>query len=339
MPNSKLDILAEIRKNRSNCVELLQKFQKANINCEDVANAKSKSGWLPLHFVMVFCKGPGILELVKFLCRRHPRCVQSKTDRDTLPINLMPPTTNPQPVIDAMQRDQMDARLYLMKKYPEAIRMKDKDGETPLVRAVIGRCNILADAMIARFPELARETNKKGRLPLHYAMETANAGAVNILYKAHPEGIDVADHMGVTPYYIFFNLHDKDPVIAALVDLMCKVFEIEDATRPFTEETTSTIYKQALPQYAIDSNLSVWTEKVVWRLINNWTEANTTPPPEVPETPRENSNRRFMFAKSDEIRDSVADLRKPRTPRSFQRHTKKGQFEALRASFETAAKG
>jgi len=338
---SKLDILEEIRKNRSNCPAVLKKLQAAHVTGDDVSNAKNKSGWLPIHFVMVFCKGPGILELVKFLWRMHPLCVQQKTDRDTLPINLMPPTTNPQPVIDSMQRDQLDARLWLMKKYPQAIRMEDRDGETPLVRAVIGRCNILVAAMIERFPELAKEQNNKGRLPLHYAIEKGNPGAVSILYGAYPEGIDEADHMGVTPYYIFANLPNKDPVIAALVDLMCEVFEIDEAKWPSEDDSAEVIYKQMLSQYAIDSNLSVWTEKVIWRLIKNWRESNLVILPETLETPKENQRSNFVATpRSGETRGSGSDLKKPRTPRettSFQKYTKKGQFEALRASFEAGA--
>src|SRR5210317_549159 len=98
MPSS-LDILDEIRKHRGNCPLILKTLQAAHVSRDDIANSRNKSGWLPIHFVMVFCKGPGILELVKYLWRLHPQCIQSKTDRDTLPINLMPPTTNPQPVI------------------------------------------------------------------------------------------------------------------------------------------------------------------------------------------------------------------------------------------------
>ncbi|CAJ1958972.1 unnamed protein product [Cylindrotheca closterium] len=339
---NKLDILEEIRKHRNNCVDLLQKLQKAHVNGDDVANAKNKSGWLPLHFVMVFCKGPGVLELVKFLWRMHPLCLQAKTDRDTLAVNLMPPTTNPQPVIDAMQRDQLEARVWLMKKYPQSIRMEDKDGETPLVRAIIGRCNILVAAMIQRFPELTQETNNRGRLPLHYAMESANAGAVSMLYGAYPDGIEEADNMGITPYYMFAKLPNKDPLIAALVDLMCEVFELDEATQPSKDDSTEVIYKQMLPQYAIDSNLSVWTEKVIWRLIKNWRETIQMPIPEIPDTPKENQHSTFATSGAlNAAKDSsVGDVGKPRTtrdPTSFQKYTKKGQFEALRASFEAAS--
>ena len=167
----KIDIIDEIRKNRGTCRELVKRFESENINCEDVANSKTSSGFSPIHYVMVFCKGEGILDLVQFLVRRHPKCVRSKNSNGALPINLMPASTNPQQVIDEMQRDQLQARLYLIKKFPDGIKMEDNDGESPLVRAIIGKCNILVEAIAERFPELVREANGKGRLPLHYDLD------------------------------------------------------------------------------------------------------------------------------------------------------------------------
>ena len=95
-----------------------------------------------------------------------------------------------------------------------------------------------------------------------------------------------------------------------------------------------------LSQYAIDSNLSVWTEKVIWRLIQNWKESSQIVVPEIPETPKENQRSNFVSTPRNGGGTPASDLKKPKTPRdttSFQKYTKKGQFEALRASFETGA--
>jgi hypothetical protein len=341
-----IQILDEIRKNRSNCFDIVKTFEKANVNCEDVAKAKSNSGKVPLHYVMMFCKGEGILELVQFLVRRHPQCVQAKTDRDTLPINLMPPTTNPQLVIDAMQRDQLQARLYLMKKYPEGVKMEDEDGETPLVRAIIGRCNIIVQAILEKFPELAKEPNTRGKIPLHYAMETGNADAVKILYSIYPEGIAVKDQSGTTPAQILSAIHDKDKMIAALVDVLCDVFEIACACDT-TEECTCKFSNQMMPQFLNESNLPMWSRDVVWCLIRNGNDTQKLSPTPSPPKPKNGSkpDEEKKLDLAEERQDNVASRRQPRgslvEPRKsdsnvFQKYTKKGQFQALRQSFETS---
>lgn len=341
---TQIQILDEIRKNRSNCLELVKRFEKANINCEDVAKAKSKSGWLPLHYVMIFCKGEGILELVQFLVRRHPKCVQATTDRDTLPINLMPPTTNPQPVIDSMQRDQLQARIYIMKKYPEGVKMEDKDGETPIVRAVISRCNILVQAMLEKFPELAKEPNSIGKLPLHYAMETSNADAVKLLYSVYPDGIAVKDQTGITPAQLLSKIPDKDKVIAALVDVLCDVFEISCGCGG---ECTCKFSNQMMPQFLNESNLPMWSRDVVWCLIRNGNDVQHQSPLSSPERPQpgSKSSEEKKLDLAEERQDNGPTIRKPRGSREprksdsydFQKFTKRGQFQALRESFETSS--
>eukprot|EP00980_Cylindrotheca_fusiformis_P012113 scaffold2927_cov143-Cylindrotheca_fusiformis.AAC.3 len=356
---TKIKILEEIRKNRSHCLDLVKKFEQANVNCEDVANAKSQSGWLPLHYVMIFCKGEGILELVQFLVRRHPKCVQAKTDRNELPINLMPPTTNPQPIIDAMQRDQLQARLYLMNKYPEGVTLEDKDGETPIVRAVISRCNIILKAILDKFPHLAKQPNSIGKLPLHYAMETANADAVKLLYSVYPDGIEVKDQAGTTPAQILSKIPDKDKVIAALVDVLCDVFEISCACGG--GECTCKFSNQMMPQFLNENNLPMWSLDVVWCLIRNGNDSQNYPPsspearlkgnkverddkPSIVNVNKDTtpSLRRQPRRKSGELRKPDKQPRKSAELRKsdsydFQKFTKKGQFQALRQSFENSS--
>lgn len=350
--NAKINILDEIRKNRNNCLELVKKFEKLNVNNDDVQRAISKSGWLPLHYAMVFCKGEGVLELVQFLVRRHPKCVQEKTtDRGTLAINLMPPTTNPQPVIEAMQRDQMQARLYIMKKYPEGVSMEDKDGETPIVRAVVGRCNLIVQQIVENFPDLASKPNGKGRLPLHYAIESGNAGAVRILYSAYPGGIAVKDGAGATPAQLLAFLPDKDAILASLAAVVSDVFDIASESETTGSDTFNSRHHM-MPQFLNENNISIWSNPVVWYLVKNRVSSIITIPShtEVRQELRKDAtfdlqrNSKIEVAEylkdDNDISHSSPALKLKKEARlsegKFKRFTKKGQFEALRQSFETA---
>lgn len=323
-PNS-IDIIDEIRKNRSNCTALLKKLEKASN--EDVQQVNKSTGMTPLHYVMIFCKGPSILNLVKFLVRRDPSCIASKTNRDTLAINCMPPTTNPQNVIDEMQRDQLQARLYLMKKYPQGVNMEDMDGETPLIRAIIGRCNLLVEKITENFPDTVfQKSSKIQKLPLHYAMETTNDTALKLLYQKYPQGILEKDRSGKTPADILESSHHKQKLIAAMAQVIMQVFEIESQM------------DHMIPQFLNESNRTIWTRKVLLTIIQNssckpkQTEQENISPMLPPPTPK-------RLLASPEQHEPPTQSRKPETPLNFSRYTKKGQFQALRQSFESPSRG
>jgi hypothetical protein len=283
---------------------------------------------------MIFCKGEGVLELVQFLVRRNPALPTLKTNRDELAMNLMPPTTNPQHVIDAMQRDQLEARLWLLKKYPQAIFDTETDGETPLVRAIVGRCNLFVEHIVEEFPEtLTKPTGKLKKLPLHYAMETGNERAVQILYAKYPQAILIKDKAGVTPAdNLKFSLH-RDILISAMANVLVNIFELDCPD------------KHMMPQYLNECNRSIWSEPVLVNLVYQYhlkdhplpEEDDTLLPPPTPKRITHPIMTTASTATQDFRRRDSLKSRKSDTPK-FARFSKKGQFEKLRQSFESPSR-
>lgn len=332
MPN--IDIIEEIRKNRGKCKELVKRFQDANINSEDVANSKTSSGFSPLHYVMVFCKGEGVMDLVQFLVRRFPKIVKTKNSKGAIPINVMPASTNPQPILNEMQRDQLEARLYLIKKFPEGIEMEDDDGETPLIRAIVGRCNILVKAIAERFPESIQKPNGIGKVPLHYAMEAGNSGAVEILYKLYPNAMMIRDKTHKTPADILALKGDKENIIGAMTNVLCSIFEICCECENSGEGCTCRFSHQLIPTYLNETNLKIWSKPVIWGVINRAKSSDGGDVEEVNVASSHSAGKQDLKAK---VRPTFSrqDSGSRRSSDIYRKISKKGHFEALRQSFET----
>ena len=198
-----LDLNQEIEENGENCQELLKRFVDAKLTTDDVANAKSGFGWTPIHCVMKYCQGDGVLDLTKYLVTLHPDCVREKTVVGNLPIQMMPVYRHSsRKQRDQFQIDQMDARLFVMEEYPDGLAEKDYVGDTALHNAVRSESSIIAKAIVERVPETLKIQNNENELPLHQACQVGNFQLVNLLLSVHPHGLHEKDKEGNTPLTI-----------------------------------------------------------------------------------------------------------------------------------------
>lgn len=235
-----MDILTEIRDSQDECFELLRRFKKANISSEDVANAEStKTRALPLHFVLRFCSGAGILELIKYLVELYPEGVARRTIHGHLPIHVLPGRPRGQQVDGesprvkssaSMQQDQLEARLFLMYYYTEGLNVTDKKGYTPLVRAIRVHYNEIVKVIVEEFQEHVQESCKTmdQRTPLNHAAQGSNFDAVKMLIRACPE---YATNPQVPLQFLYSvgNLHtleDQMKMIGIIAEVLPQIFEI-----------------------------------------------------------------------------------------------------------------
>jgi hypothetical protein len=89
------------------------------------------------------------LELVEYPYNLHPQATKAKDSDGDLSIHIMPedmPTQN----------DQLEARRFLVKKYPAGLRIKNEDGWTPLNVSKYWRFSIIANAYKEISDEFAR---------------------------------------------------------------------------------------------------------------------------------------------------------------------------------------
>jgi hypothetical protein len=154
----KPDVLKLIYLYHDQCKTLLKVFHHENLKLEDVASARDDYGLFPIHNVLLYCWGEGVLELVRYLVELDPDCVKRKTHAGLLPIHVMPgmPLTVESTRLDVIQNDQLQARIFLMKQFPEGIRHFNQYGRSPLSEALKAKCNIIVKAILDESPELAK---------------------------------------------------------------------------------------------------------------------------------------------------------------------------------------
>ena len=118
----KIDVMKKIIENGRNGKEILESFQEANLTSDDLKSiTETNNGWSPIHIVMQFGEGEGVLELVKYLVNLHPDCVKVKTKEGFLPIHVLPDVSirfdRPRPPRDEkkrIQKDQLEDLLRLL---------------------------------------------------------------------------------------------------------------------------------------------------------------------------------------------------------------------------------
>lgn len=155
---TKLDIIQEIQKEGSRCHQILKTFKVAKLTLEDILKLRKRG--TPLHYAVRFGKGDGILELVEYLVELDPESVNNVDEVfGNLALHTMPSSSSD--IADQKnQRDQLEARHYLMKKNPDGLKTKNTEGRTPLEEAKYQGCNIIAKH-IAEFQEGYENEKKK----------------------------------------------------------------------------------------------------------------------------------------------------------------------------------
>jgi hypothetical protein len=195
------DVLKLIYLYRDQCKSLLKVFHDENLKLEDVASARDAYGLFPIHNVLFYSRGEGVLELVRYLVELDPDCVKRKTHAGLLPIHVMPgiPFTGESTSLDVSQNDQLKARIFLMKQFPEGLKHINQYGRSALSEAIKAKCNIIVKAILDESPELAKWPQENGRIPLHLAIEEKNSTAINLLLHSYPEGLTACDKSGKSP--------------------------------------------------------------------------------------------------------------------------------------------
>jgi ankyrin repeat protein len=89
----------------------------------------------------------------------------------------------------AAEAGDVESVKLLVESWPEGIKEKNKDLETPLHFAAESGESEAVRVLMERWPEGVREKNKDLDTPLHLAAETGNVHAVKLLVESWPEGI------------------------------------------------------------------------------------------------------------------------------------------------------
>ena len=214
----KTAVLKLIYLHRDQCKTLLKVFHDENLKLEDVASARDAYGLFPIHCVLFYCWGEGVLDLVRYLVELDPDCVKRKTHAGSLPIHVMPgmPFTGESTSLDACQKDQLEARIFLMKHFPEGMKHTNQYGRSALSEAIKAKCNIIVKAILDESPELAKWPQENGRIPLHLAIEEKNSTAINLLLHSYPEGLTVCDKAGKSPLMAVLSSLDNHMALSSL---------------------------------------------------------------------------------------------------------------------------
>jgi hypothetical protein len=293
-----IDFLKEIRKHQSGCVGLLQRFKAANLTSEDVANAKSICGSSLLHFVMRFCTGEGVLGLVKHLVELHPEGVTTQNEKGYLPIHVLPSrvglvglgiqTTKASIQHDQLEahHDQLEARLFLMTKYTEGLKVKDENGYTPLVRAIRFQYNEIVKVIVDQFPEQVKEycCSETGKIPLDHAMEVWNHNAVKMLIVACPEYATKSQVplQSLISVGKCVNLTEQMEMIGTIAEVLPQAFDFscdcnEDDFSCAGKLSTCKLATHAVPQFLKATQMiPIWKQSVVRCLLKHSTTRRRT---------------------------------------------------------------
>ena len=106
---------------------------------------------------------------------------------------------------------------YLPLIVPETAKEKDKNGYLPLHYAVwYSTSEAVVKAVLAAHPEASKEKDKYGYLPLHYAAQSNTSEAVvQALLAAHPEASKEKDKYGYLPLHLATQFNTSEVVVKA----------------------------------------------------------------------------------------------------------------------------
>ena len=171
----------------------------------EAASAKDKTGDLPLHTA---CATNAPLAVVRALLAAHADALHEKGQSDQLPL---------------FKACWCNASLLivelLLERHPMAVHDKDKNDKIPL-HAAAQRCTSpVALAVLAAWPEGAREKGGDGRFALHLACgrPDADAGVVDALLAAYPEAARAKDKSGDFPLHAASSSNAPIVIVRALL--------------------------------------------------------------------------------------------------------------------------
>eukprot|EP00546_Thalassionema_frauenfeldii_P020971 CAMPEP_0178903838 /NCGR_PEP_ID=MMETSP0786-20121207/5371_1 /TAXON_ID=186022 /ORGANISM="Thalassionema frauenfeldii, Strain CCMP 1798" /LENGTH=358 /DNA_ID=CAMNT_0020575237 /DNA_START=287 /DNA_END=1363 /DNA_ORIENTATION=+ len=178
-----------------------------------------------------------------------------------LPLHILPQGFSFPATKESMQSDQLQARRFIMKQYPQALKKTNYRGETPLVAAIHVDYNILVKDIITEFPESLKETDQRGKFPIQYAIESGNTDAVKLILQEDPGNIDLI------PLQEYPNGDDRQRTLAAIAEALPETFDI--ACNDDDDESLCQLSKNLVNQFFVESKLSNWGQDVIWRLMKS----------------------------------------------------------------------
>lgn len=151
---SKLNIVDEIKLHRDDCKGLLKKFEEGKLAYEDFAYFKDKHDTTPLHFVICYCGGEGVLDLVKYLVKLDPNCVKNHNINWELPLHW------------AIERRSFEITKLLLSEFPAGAKERDINGDLPLHYAMERRDENLIEILLKAYPEGISVRNNNDQTPV-----------------------------------------------------------------------------------------------------------------------------------------------------------------------------
>lgn len=191
-----------IQKNRTKCDELTKYFKEKNkkknkkLALQDVKAAKPLSV-----IIMRSCYGDGVEDLVEYFYGLYPDSVKEFVNGQ-LPIHVMPNA-------DASAcKQNLEARVFLMKKYPEGLKIKyekEKSHHTLFSSAIREEETDIVEMIVQKFPHILlfklenkknffaggnrNDNDDKEILPFNYAIKYQKFESATILFIFYPDAI------------------------------------------------------------------------------------------------------------------------------------------------------
>ncbi|KAL3939911.1 MAG: hypothetical protein SGBAC_005441 [Bacillariaceae sp.] len=191
------DILQLIYQHRHQCLKQLLPQLKA-LNWKDVKDCQDTYGSYPLHYVMFYCTGNGVLETVQYILQQDPDALYKTTNHQMTPLHVMPGVVFSGEVhkysLESIQRDQLKARSFMMKQDASILTHLNGFGRSTLSEAVVKGCNRIAKQILKDYPHLVFEKEANGRIPLYHAIQQENAVATTLLISYYPKSLLVNPH-------------------------------------------------------------------------------------------------------------------------------------------------
>eukprot|EP00559_Dactyliosolen_fragilissimus_P006722 CAMPEP_0184870654 /NCGR_PEP_ID=MMETSP0580-20130426/38295_1 /TAXON_ID=1118495 /ORGANISM="Dactyliosolen fragilissimus" /LENGTH=453 /DNA_ID=CAMNT_0027372863 /DNA_START=34 /DNA_END=1392 /DNA_ORIENTATION=+ len=172
-------------------------------NSEIIVSPESKNGYSPLHLAV----GTGAsLGVIKALAEFHPESKLAKDNHESTPL------------IWAITREGIKGTSDGEYKNQNNMAQKDTDTDPEQMATELIQC--LVDPPTSTMLSAAAVPNKDKTLPIHVAFAHGTYTAVlEVLIKAHPEGVYAKNNFSLTPIQICFsNAHnDASPYMLSFV--------------------------------------------------------------------------------------------------------------------------
>jgi len=196
----------------------------------DIINARDSQRDLPIHHAANL----GNAKTIELLLKHDPDAaskmtIESEDSIKQLPLHIAIRAAEHHNAIDGIISNDLKAVQVLYDAYPEAINIRDGDGDTPLDIARgegMNREDIVDFLqMQVAYAQQAQDTtalstpDEEGYLPLHRALLQGNAslGSIKLLVRGNTEALQLADQKGVLPLHTACRKATAD-IVKFLVD-------------------------------------------------------------------------------------------------------------------------